>query len=129
MNKNEKQSTECISSACEQRIMRNVRRVWFTRRVLPFLALEVIVAVFALYTVGKRVWVARVVENAHFSGWSFLGLRDVWEFATYAFMNTEFLVQFAILGTVAAGLFFGFHFARSIRHSGLSFPGRNFFRW
>jgi len=107
--------------------MQRVQGIWFMKRVLPFILLEIGVLAFALYTIASRVWVSRVVENLSFAMHGGI-IGKVWHFASYAFMHTEFFVQIAILGIMVAAVLFAGHFFTAIRQAVFIAPMRNFSR-
>ncbi len=75
-------------------ILLRVYIVWFFRRILPLMALEVIGAAVFLKVFANAVFVERTLANAS------LGRESVWGIVRYlvaAYMNTEFVVQLAIL--------------------------------
>lgn len=120
-------NSECISGECHTRIMQRVQGIWFMRRVLPFILLEIGVLAFALYTIASRVWVSRVMENFMLSMKGGI-VGKIWNFTSYAFMHTELFVQLAILGSVAAAILFAAHFFTAIRQTIFSGSARNFYQ-
>lgn len=120
-------SKECISAECHTRIMQRVQGIWFMKRVLPFILLEVGVFVFAVYTIASRVWVSHVMENLA-SAMKGGVIGKVWSFTSYAFMHTELFVQLAILGSLVAAVLFVAHFFTAIRQAIFITPMRNFYR-
>ena len=86
-------------SPIEQAVLRRVRRV---HRLRPFVsagALAAVVAVLALYGIGREVWVARVFENSP---------QDVvgrfW-YLVYAFEHTRFVVQALVAVTLTSTIY------------------------
>lgn len=75
-------------------ILLRVYIVWFFRRILPLMALEVILAAVFLKIFANAVFVERTFQNAS------LGRESIWGIVRYllaAYINTEFAVQLAIL--------------------------------
>lgn len=75
--------------------------IWFIRRILPLLLLEVAIVVVALKTFAAKVFVGKVLENAAVSADA-----NYWEFFRYlaeAFFQTNFLVQSATLILLGIG--------------------------
>lgn len=88
----------------EDRIMRRIYRAWFVRRLIRNTAKVVIL--FALAVIARNdIWYARVFENMRSME---LSLGNLFQYASHAFLNTEFLVQVAALagvGFIAAILY------------------------
>src|SRR3989338_1822137 len=76
------------------RILLRVYIVWFIRRILPLMALEVVGAAVFLKVFANAVFVERTFQNAR------LGETNLWGIMRYllaAYLNTEFVIQLAIL--------------------------------
>lgn len=75
--------------------------IWFVRRILPLMLLEVAVVALALKTFSSKVFVEKVLENAALNADS-----SYWEFFLYlvgAFLGTNILVQGVIIVLLALG--------------------------
>lgn len=75
--------------------------IWFVRRILPLMLLEVAVVVIALKTFASKVFVGKVLENAALNS-----NASYWEFFRYlvsSFINTNPLVQAVIIVLLALG--------------------------
>jgi len=86
-------------STIEQAVMRRVRTVHRLRPFVSMGALAVVVAAFALYGIGREVWVARVFEN---------GPQDLFGrflYLVYAFEHTRFVVQALVAATLASTVY------------------------
>ncbi|MDE2000945.1 MAG: hypothetical protein KGI60_00050 [Patescibacteria group bacterium] len=86
----------------KNRILWKVYTMWFLRRIVPLIVLQVAAIALALQIFAKNVFVSMVFRNAAVASeqgyWAFLGY--LW----YAFLNTRPLVQvtvLVILGVVA----------------------------
>jgi len=79
-------------------VMRRVRAIHLLRPVLSGSALALVIAIAALYGIGREVWVAKVFENVP---GDFIAAV---QFFLYAFGHTEFIVQALTLVTGAAVL-------------------------
>ena len=87
-----------MSSQLKKEIMLRVRFVHLVKRALQPFAIKMVVAVAALFAVGRMVFVAKVFENAP-------SVSQVSEFSTFfvrAFTHTEFAVQAVILAITIA---------------------------
>ncbi len=80
-------ATPC--SKIERVVMRRVRIIRAGRILLSNTVMAALLAVCALWGIGKSVWVARVFENAPTTGY----LTHSVQFYISAFTHTEFLVQ------------------------------------
>ena len=86
-------------SLIEQTVMRRVRTIHRLRSFMSFGALASVVAVAALYGIGREVWVARVFEN---SPQDVIG-RSL--YLVYAFEHTRFVVQTLVVLTLASTMY------------------------
>ncbi len=75
------------NSTIEQVVMRRVHTVHALRPILSGGALALAIFVFALWGIGREVWVARVFENAPH------GLLASLNYFVYAFESTRVTVQ------------------------------------
>lgn len=84
-----------------KKVFLKIYLIWFMRRIVPLMVLEIAVLVIALKTFAAKVFVEKVLENA-------AGSADAnyWEFFQYlatAFLKTNILVQGAILILLGVG--------------------------
>jgi hypothetical protein len=86
----------------KQRIMRRVTFIWFSRRVLPFLLLEILTVWFATVKIAEYVFVNQVFYNATIHTLSRSPFMMI-NFFFRAFMNTEMLVQLLIAASCIGG--------------------------
>jgi len=93
------------SSQFNQTIMRRIWGIWFVRRVLPWLVLEVAAAALVLQKFAEYVFVNRVFHNATLHTIN-RSPFDIFSFFTNAFFNTEFIVQALLISSLAVGLLF-----------------------
>jgi len=81
-------------------ILFRVYVVWFFRRIVPLMALEVVAAAAFLKLFARAVFVERVLENAA------TGRVSLWGIVAYffkAYLRTELVVQAAILLVLGLG--------------------------
>lgn len=77
------------------RILGKIYLIWFFRRIVPLMLIQIALVVFALKIFAKNVFVSKVLQN--------IGLvadRNYWEVFNYlleAFLRTHIAVQVAIL--------------------------------
>jgi len=89
-----------MPSQLKNEVMLRVRFIHLMKRAIQPFALKAMVAVAALFAVGRMVFVAKVFENAP-------SISEVSEFSAFffrAFTNTEFAVQAVILAVTIAGV-------------------------
>ncbi len=98
-------------SPIEQTVMSRVRAIHTLRPVISLGTLSVLVLVFALWEIGREVWVARVLENAPHT------FIQTPQFYLAAFTHTRFVVQALSLTTLAALLLLAREVARFISRS------------
>lgn len=88
------------------RIMRRVYFIWFSRRVLPYLAVEATLFAAFLYLIGQQVYVAKVLEYATSIFASNMAHPEVFaSFAMNLFIRTHVGVQISIIGSLLATFF------------------------
>ena len=89
------------------RIMRRVYFIWFSKRVLPYLAVEAVLFASFLYLIGQQVYVARVLEYTTSVLASNLAHPTVFaSFTADLFIRTRIGVQISVIGSLAATFFF-----------------------
>ncbi|MDO8676232.1 MAG: hypothetical protein Q7K16_01075 [Candidatus Azambacteria bacterium] len=88
------------------RIMRRVYFIWFSKRVLPYLAAEALLFSAFLYLIGQQVYVARVLEYA-----TSVLTSNIAHPATFAsftmdlFVRTRVGVQISVIGSLVTIFF------------------------
>lgn len=91
-----------LSQLLKSRILWRVYILWFFRRIVPLMVLQVVLFSLAVKVFARYVFVSKVFQNAALvSGSSYL---DVLKFIYKAFINTHPLTQVVlliILGVVA----------------------------
>ena len=88
-----------MRSKIEQQVMASVGTVYVARQALSATALKLYVCALSLYGLVQLVWVHRVWENLAQVGWSHAAA-----FLVEAVLNTELLVQLALIALVVAGI-------------------------
>lgn len=97
------------SSSISNTVMRRVRAIHLMRTVAPIVTSGALL-LLALYTIGREVWVAKVVENA-------LSLANVSAMLSYlasAFLHTDLLVQVLSVIVLAATVWLARGIARAL---------------
>ena len=84
-----------------QRIMRRVCFIWFAKKILPYLLIELALFAGFLYLIGYHVFVSRVLQYAG----QVLANNSIdpaiWGvFAWHIFFKTKLVVQLSILGSL-----------------------------
>lgn len=83
------------------KILFKIYTVWFIRRILPLMLIQIAFLVVALKLLAKKVFFGKVIENAALaSGASY------WEFFKYlleAFLGTTIIVQISVLLALGVG--------------------------
>jgi hypothetical protein len=86
----------------EQNVMGTVRAIYLARQLTSPSALKLYVCVASLWGIGQLVWVSKVFENL-----ANVGAAHSLQFMLAAVLNTDLLVQLALLaGTLAAASLF-----------------------
>lgn len=84
----------------QNQVMKKVYAVWFLRRVLPYVAAEVLVLGVFLYLVGEYTFVRVIADNL-----TRIMLSAPTALLPYAFdaaLNTKLVVQISLLGAIFA---------------------------
>jgi hypothetical protein len=97
-------------SNIERVVMRRVHRIHTLRPMISFSALFMLIALAALYGIGREVWVAHVFENMPRSNNPVLVSR----FWLDAFTHTRLVVQALALVTLAAIVYLARETARTL---------------
>lgn len=88
------------------KIMRHVYLIWFGRKVLPYVAVQITAFAAFMYFLGEQVYVARVAEYATSVLSNNMAHPTVFaSFAADLFLRTRLGVQFSILGALAMVFF------------------------
>lgn len=92
-----------MTSNIEKNVMGAVRTVYIARQLTSATALKLYVCAASLWGIGQLVWVSKVLENL-----ANVGFANSVQFALAAVLQTDLLVQAALLvGALAAvSLFF-----------------------
>lgn len=84
------------------KIMRKVYLIWFGRKVLPYIAVEIAVFAGFMYFLGEQVYVAKVMEYATSVFSNNMAHPTVFaSFAADLFLRTRLGVQLSVLGALA----------------------------
>ena len=90
------------------KIMRRVYFIWFGRKILPYIAIEIAAFAGFVYFLGEQVYAARVMEYAATVFSNNMAHPTVFaSFAVDLFLRTRLGVQLSIIGS-AAMIFFLF---------------------
>ncbi|KKQ91952.1 MAG: hypothetical protein UT16_C0010G0005 [Candidatus Azambacteria bacterium GW2011_GWA2_39_10] len=90
------------------KIMRRVYFIWFGRKILPYIAIEIAAFAGFVYFLGEQVYIARVMEYATSVLSNNMAHPTVFvSFAVDLFLRTRLGVQLSIIGS-AAMIFFLF---------------------
>lgn len=84
------------------KIMRKVYFIWFSRNVLPYVAIEIAAFAGFMYLLGSQVYVAKVMEYT--ASVLSINMAHPTVFASFIvdlFLRTRIGVQLSILGAVA----------------------------
>lgn len=88
------------------KIMRSVYFIWFARKVLPYLALELAAFAGFAYFLGQQVYVARVLEySTSVLSTNMAHPTMFLSFAINLFLKTRIGVQLSIIGSIAMVFF------------------------
>lgn len=91
-------------SIFKNRILWKIYLIWFFRRILPLIIIEIAVVIMALKIFAKNVFVGKVLENAALASES-----NWWEFIKYlasSFSQTHPIVQVTIIAILGLGALF-----------------------
>lgn len=80
------------------KILGKVYFVWFFRRIVPLVLVQVAVAVFVIKIFAKNVFVSKVLHNVAIVSDS--GYWEIFKYLINSFMATHFIIQLAILITL-----------------------------
>ncbi|MDD3531235.1 MAG: hypothetical protein PHV99_01430 [Candidatus Pacebacteria bacterium] len=92
----------------ERIVMRRVRLIRVLKLIISTVVFAIMTAVAALWGIGKKVWVARVFENAP------PNLDDLPRFYLAAFTHTNLIVQALTLLTLLSLVYLAIEIARLI---------------
>lgn len=98
-------------SPIERVVMRRVRSIALLRPLISGASLAALVLFFALWGIGREVWVAKVFENAP------RGLLGRSLYLAYAFNHTRIVVQALSIATLAALIYLARATARLFVHA------------
>ncbi|OGY62240.1 MAG: hypothetical protein A2745_02430 [Candidatus Harrisonbacteria bacterium RIFCSPHIGHO2_01_FULL_44_13] len=104
------------------KILFKVYLIWFFRRILPLMVLQVLVLILALKIFAGQVFVAKVFENAAVTARA--GYWDFFKYLVSAFFQTRPLIQVVILIMLGFGALILRDIGRAlITYAGLKVPG------
>lgn len=83
----------------KNRIFWKVYFIWFFRKILPIIAIQIAVFALALQLFAKNVFVSRVLQNIAQVAES--GYWAVLKYVIASFLNTHFVTQVVILAILA----------------------------
>lgn len=84
------------------KVMRKVYLIWFGRKVLPHIAVQVAAFAAFMYFLGRQVYVAKVMEYAAtVLSDNMAHPMSFVSFAVGLFLRTRFGVQLSIIGAIA----------------------------
>ncbi|MDP2696033.1 MAG: hypothetical protein Q8O87_02150 [bacterium] len=92
-----------MNPTIKSRLFWRIYAIWFVRRILPLMLVQVLVAALGLKIFAHKVFVSEVLKNAAIGQ---LGDATYWAFLKYlfnAFLGTNPLVQVAILLVLGLG--------------------------
>lgn len=90
----------------QKRIMRRVYSVWFVKKVMPRLIAELAIFSVFIYLISRQVFVAKVLQYADQILASNSLNPTVWaNFIFNIFLQTEFIVQLSVLGSLLVVVF------------------------
>lgn len=87
-----------LKKLLKNRILWQIYIVWFFRRILPLMVVEVAVIALALQLFAHNVFVAQVLENA-----GLVASANYWNILKYlikAFLNSKLITQLIVLGSL-----------------------------
>jgi len=105
------------------RVMRRIQAIWFLKRALPVLVLEIAAIGLCVAQFAQHVHVASVFRNIAASGTQPMPLL---EFMFAAFLATDYLVEGVIAGSIVAAVLFIRSTSTSIRKVRTPVVARNF---
>jgi len=94
-------ATPTVGQFLKNKVLWRVYLMWFFRRIVPLMAIQIILLVVALRVFAAKVFVGKVLENA-----AIAADANLWEFFTYllnAFLQTHIIVQVAVLVGLGLG--------------------------
>lgn len=103
-----------ISPHIKTTVMRRVKIIWFLRRVLPFLALEIVASMYMLSKIAEQVFVNHVLQNAAVHTFTRSPIMFA-DFFLRAFVNTEIAVQTLVIVSLVGGILITRDASRTLR--------------
>lgn len=91
-----------MGTKIQNRVMKRVYFIWFFRRILPYVALEVLIFGVFLYFVGEHAFVRVIVDNSIQK--MLFSPNSLLPYVFDAALNTKLVVQVSLLGALAAML-------------------------
>lgn len=111
------------SSTLIKRVMRRVYAIWFLKKAVPVLVLEVSLLIFALTQFAKHVFVANVLRNIAASG---THPGPLTQFLFDAFVSASAIIELMIILGVIAVIALFWSIGVSIQKARASSDERNF---
>ncbi len=105
----------------DKRIMRRIYFIWFTKKIFPYLLIELALFAGFLYLIGHYVFVSKVLQYAS----QILANNSInpaiWgAFSWHIFFKTRFVVQLSVLGSLAVTILIFKNFITSFMQLTLS---------
>lgn len=90
-----------LNNITKNRILIKVYTIWFLKRVLPLVLIEIGALVFGLMVFARNVFVSKVLQNIGIV--SEQGYWTVFKYLFYSFAKTHFVVQVVIIIVLGIG--------------------------
>ena len=98
------------NSRIKEVVLRRARFVHTVRPLISGTLLALLLVAASVYSIGREVWIARVIENMP----SPANIAAFWRFVEVAFLNTSFVVQVLSVLLVAGTIWVARDVARTI---------------
>jgi len=103
-----------LSPSIKKIVMRRIRIIWFTRRVLPLLVLETAAVALIARQLAESIFFNHVLQNAIVHTFSHSPVM-ILDFFFRAFISTESIVQILMLGSLLVASLFARDTFRTLR--------------
>ena len=90
-----------IQNTVKNKILFRVYFVWFIKRIIPIIILQIALLAGALKIFAGNVWVKSVLDNASIQSGS--GYPEFLKYLVYAFLNTKPMVQIVVIIGLGVG--------------------------
>lgn len=84
-----------ISPILKNKILLRVYVIWFLRRIVPLVAIQIIALVIALKLFASNVFISKVFQNAELVAGE--NLWNIFKYLVLAFLQTRFIIQIIVL--------------------------------